>query len=771
MSGIEHKDLIATAKERALFGFLALVQRALQDTDQNMVQLLSGAKSSLDQSALMSVRHFVRQDGNVFLRRIDTLFRSYFDRAMQTMYVDLRAGMRKKSANELSLIDDETVNHQIEVGRLTERMRGANEESIGRLNAIIATVHGQSEAKERENPFRPYLLARALYEAVKEVATDEAMAKILFQHLADAMIQHLPSYYSAIREVFEAAGIQGKFITKPTRRAFYQRHFGEPPMPANVLPSLFATQIAPVLQRILETIQTGGMQDNKGSIGEGREKAATVQEFIQRMVAPSRTSPPSSTAAKKEGNQHPIAAQLTQIQKKIANGEEAGGKTSQGENWQLELRKKLDLEKASTMDRLTVEVVNMLFSFILEDEQIPADLRHRIGRLQLPILKAAILDPDLMHCEDHPARQLLNRMSSATVGVDSASDAGQKLASEIDRIVDRIFEGFDDDISIFATALGEFEGFLADAVCKDNTQIMRAIEAVEAAEKISILLANATHTLCDLLVQLNTDKRVSDFIIAVWPHVLVRAAWSDAENKIPPTHEASEFLAYRNALPELLWSIQEKAGQDRTALIRMLPDLLKRLTQGLQLIKLPADEIKNIMDQLVTMHAQVLRTTKRNDDAPYMEPNELRQIFSRLVIQWQRVSWEEEEPLQVREDALDEAFARYGIAPLLHAAQSAAAPSAEERTFLQQAYLLGTKVDMCGADGNKQAAQLIWVSTHRSLYLFRQKGDGTMVIHTYASLLESLRKGAIVPVEYAPVFDRAVDSLLFSAEKVQAAAV
>lgn len=771
MSDTEHKRLIATAKERALFGFLALVQRALQDTDKNMVQLLSGAKSGLDQSALMAVRHFVRQDSNIFLRRIDTLFRGYLDRAMQTMYVDLRAGMRKVSADELSLIDDDMVSHQIEVGRLAERMRSANEEGVGRLNAIIAALHGQREAKERENPFRPYLLARALYEAIKEIATDEAKAKILFQHLSDAMVQHLPSYYSAIREVFETSGIHGKFITQPARQAFYQRYFGQPPIPANLLPPQFDTHIAPGLQRILQAMQTGGLQDNTGLRGGGGEIAATVQEFIRRMVAPSRMLFTGSAAARKGVSLHPLAAQLTQIQKKVANGEEVGGKAFQGENRLIELRNSLDLDKASTMDRLTVEVVSMLFSFILEDEQIPVGLRRRIGCFQVPILKAAILDPDLMHREDHPVRQLLNRMGSATVGADPQSDAGQKLAVEIDRIADRILEGFDDDVSIFATALGEFEKFLAEAMRKDDTQTTLGIEAVETAEKISILLANTTIALCDLLLPLNADKRISDFIIAVWPHVLMRAAWRDAENKLASTDEASEFQAYRNVLPELLWSIQEKAGtQDCAVLIRILPNLVKRLNQALHLIKLPEDDCKNIMDQLVAMHTHVLRAAKKRDGAPYMELDELRQIFSRLVIQWQRVSWEAEEPPQVREDALEEVFARYRIAPLVHFAQTAAVASAEERAFLQQVYLLGTRVDMSGADGRKQPAQLRWVSTHRSLYLFRLDSDGTLVIYTHASLFEALRQRTIVPVEYAPVFDRAIDSLLLSTEKLQAGA-
>jgi len=235
MADIEYKRLIQAAKDRATFSFLALVQRAIQDADKNIVEMLTEAKSGLDQTSLMSVRHFLRQDGNVFLRRIDALFRTNLERAMQTMYVDMRPGMRQLSANELSLIDDEVVTHQIEVGRLTERMRAANEESIGRLNVIVAQLHGQRDPRERENPFRPYLLARALYEAIKETAGDEARAKVLFEHLSNVMTQHLPGYYGAIREVFEASGVRGKFQAQRSRARHNQRYFGAPPVDSHAM--------------------------------------------------------------------------------------------------------------------------------------------------------------------------------------------------------------------------------------------------------------------------------------------------------------------------------------------------------------------------------------------------------------------------------------------------------------------------------------------------------------------------------------------------------
>lgn len=761
MADAEYRRLLDTASDRAFFGFLALVQRAIQDADKNIVTLLSEAKSKSEQAALTSLRHFLRQDGNVFLRRIDTLLRSSLERAMQTIYVDLRAGMRKLSANELSLINDEVVTHQIEVGRLTQRMRDACEETIGRLNVIVAHMHGQSDAKERENPFRPYLLARALYDATRETVTDEAQAKLLFEQLASALIPHLPGYYDAIRQVFEASGIRGKFIAQQSRTACFQRYFGAPLVEQH---NAFSARVLPGLQRMLETMQ---FAPNTGAA----DAAGTMHGFIRSMLSPSRgVQLPGAAAGKGRMTANPLAAQLDGYQKKVAKGEAIDEQVPQQGNQLFALRERMTLDQASTAERMTVEVIAMLFEFILDDEQIPAELRVLIGRLQIPILKAALLDPSLLHEEAHPARQLLNRMSSAALASDPGTQEGQQLGGEIARIVNRILEEFGNDVSIFAASLEEFERFLAKHLRRDNSQIPQAIEAVEIAEKISILLTRTTTELCNVLLPMNADKRISDLIIQVWPHVLVRAAWEDMERKISPLQPDSMFQMYRAVLPDLLWSIQDKPDpNERTALMRMLPELVKRLTGALQLIQLPDDERQEILDQLVAMHMQVLRGARKATDKALPTLDKLRQDFMRVAINWDRISWELAEPPQPRGDLIEEVLARRRVSCSLNLGINTMAAAPSDREFLTQTYLLGTKVEIRSADDAGNTAQLVWISSHRSLYLFRQD-DGALAIYSCAALLEALREGMISPVEYAPVFERAVETLLFGAEKVQAGA-
>ena len=115
-------------------------------------------------------------------------------------------------------------------------------------------------------------------------------------------------------------------------------------------------------------------------------------------------------------------------------------------------------------------------------------------------------------------------------------------------------------------------------------------------------------------------------------------------------------------------------------------------------------------------------------------------------------------------------FARRGVAAEQNLGVHTMASTLADREFLAQTYLLGTRVAFGSEGGGGATGQLVWISTHRSLYLFKRDADGEHVVYSFAALLEALRDETIMPVEYAPVFERAVESLLFGAGSVQAAA-
>ncbi len=804
------KQVIQLAKDRALIKFSALTRLMVKDADNAMVQALSNSRSGIDQRNLTLALQFLRQDNGVFLGRMDALFRDGVERAMRTMYTDLRQGLNNMSANTLSLIDDETVNRQLEVGHLVQRLRDACDESLGRLNIMIAQIHGDPNVSERENPFRPFLMARALHEVLKEKVPDGEVAKVLFAHLSNSLAIHLSDYYASICEVFDASGIQARLMARPTKLKRHQRDQlaqqlaslkappsggnatgGGSPFAAAGVPGDLNPRIMPSLQRMFDLMQKeypgsadSAVNPNTSPAALQQHQSEEFQDFFWRLFnqaqEPAQPGQQRQRYTLNDGSSQAVNAdaslqapasrqlleQLDRFQQQAANGQPISEQISPEQNQLFSLGDKLSSQDATQTERIAIDVVAMLFEFILEDEQIPAGMRVQIARLQIPFLKAAMLAPELLHQAEHPARLLLNRMSSAAIGLDPATSMGQQLDGEIARLVKRILAEFDKDVAIFTECLQELQQFLEEQLRNTDAEIARSVQAVEDAEKFSALLHNTGMSLREIVAPLNIDQRIVDFIVRIWARVLVRASLQDAAGNVPATTASQQ---YRDVLPELVWSVQEKQSpEDRNALIRLLPGLVKRLKIGMLMIHLSEDECKIALDQLVAVHTQVLRanqiagTTKK---LPSLD--ELRKEFTRLVMSDDDAAWTLAEPFQVHEDTLETALAARGVEADLDMDQGPHHVSASGTELLTQIQV-GTSVQ-CWAADTSVLARVSWISKHHSLFIFKMEQNAKPLVYSAASLANALQEGKIRLVEYAPAFDRAMDALMMGAEALQTA--
>ena len=76
-----------------------------------------------------------------------------------------------------------------------------------------------------------------------------------------------------------------------------------------------------------------------------------------------------------------------------------------------------------------------MFQSILAEDRIPSAVRVWFARLQVPVLRVALAEPEFFSNLTHPARQLIDRMGSCALGFDAASISGSALEAEVKRIV------------------------------------------------------------------------------------------------------------------------------------------------------------------------------------------------------------------------------------------------------------------------------------------------------------------------------------------------
>jgi hypothetical protein len=778
------KRVILLAKERALFGFSMLAQNMVTEARYNLQRPTQSIKAAVDPATIQEASHFLNRDGTVFAERLLTFYGDYLERAMQTMYKDLRSGLHNVSADRLSLIDDETMNRQIEVDRLVVRMRDVDNENLGRLNLIIAQLHGDHDVRERENPFRPYLLARSLHEVLKNMMKNEGAGRLLFESLSEVLVSRLPGFYAAIREVFEANGIRSRLLAKPAsltrlQRQLLKRRESDPDFDAGQFTMQQAepvsaresrARIQDGLRSMFEVQKTAAAQDEGASAAAGDARMQTVafQEFVWEMFNQKRPAPMPRALAATEPDaadgipktastavSAALSSRLIELQRAAA--QDVGG----SEPGRTTLREKIDGTKITAAERVTVDVVALLFEFISEDQQIPPELRNEIGRMEVPFLRAAALTPDLLRQPAHPARLLLNRLGSVAAALDLELPADGEILEEIRAAVDRILEKFEDDMVVFTNCLEEFEAVLQAHYRNLDDAATRRIEAIEEAERAGVILFNSVNTLSDLLPPLGIDRRVADFILQTWSRVMAI---------LLVRHGDDEALInqYRVILPELVWSVQPgHKPQERSTLMRMLPELVKRLKKGMELAQVPDEESRNALDQLADVHMQVLRGVPPSSAQKRMTLEELYQHFSFLQVCEGSYLWTEHEPLKVRAEIVAASLATRGADLQLNIQNESIPMLATDDDWMTQMRLgIGVEVQI---DKVRDLARLAWVSEQRSLFMFVIEGSGESVLYSSISLLKALRDGLMRPLEYAPLFDRAVESLMVGAESMQAA--
>ena len=87
------------------------------------------------------------------------------------------------------------------------------------------------------------------------------------------------------------------------------------------------------------------------------------------------------------------------------------------------------------IDAMTIDIVAMLFDFVFEDRQIPAAVKALLGRLQIPTLKVALSTARSSRRAPHPARQLLDRLARAAIGLDESSSRGEATLAKLEHVV------------------------------------------------------------------------------------------------------------------------------------------------------------------------------------------------------------------------------------------------------------------------------------------------------------------------------------------------
>lgn len=708
---------------------------------------------------------------DAFLRRLPQRQDQVFERLMAPKKTTVLVG--ELDAATLELVSETDDGGEAVAARAARRMRGLVEEPLRDLQLVVSFLSGREHVPYEDNPFGPDVVVPALLQGAIDVNLHpEAWVFFLTSFEPDVGAE-VGRIGQALLDHFRTHGVEARAI----RRARRPVTPPAPPRPAAGAGGA-ASGATPQAQGV--GVGTGGAPSGfqegvavrsgepvvhgaPGSItaasadarGEARailkELLARLQTNVSGDVLPPLTAGQGSVAP----NLLDALAELQNLGLEGIHGALFAGTPAGSINaW----REHLISQSSRTVDKLTIEIVGMMFDHVLRDSQVPSEIKALLSRLQFPVLKAALLDAAFFASSSHPARRLIDRIAAAAIGWEPYGDENERFRAEVDRLVREVMLKFDRDIGLFEKALDEFEAFLGDIAPRDSDPIARAKRALEEAEKREVLTINTTIQVRRAFERVDLEPYLRDFLLGPWVQVLVQASLRDDQTK-------GYSKSFREAIHEIVWSVQPKAtAEERRRLVELIPVLTRIIRDGLALIRFPQREQDEFLQNLMAAHAYAVKPT---DQATYirnsLQSSEIRAKIDGLQLTASYPLTAIPGGVKVPTGAVLRAAAEHEVELSVPAALTdvGAIDKTEEARMDQDLshWTRGSWFELWNGESFVRA-RLRWISPLRTMFMFSSGPDNHTHVMSPDLIRSYLRRGYIRALESAPLTERVAHAVV-----------
>jgi len=480
----------------------------------------------------------------------------------------------------------------------------------------------------KSNPFGPEAIGRAFQGAIRDLDLSNPVRAQLYQALGQAVSSHALALYPQLNQVLAAlqpaAPAREKTRPEPaaavdTRRAESNRLKLDLAEIAATLDKLYkpdqaGAPLAPdraeySLDRILATLSASqraaaGTRAARARFpaGSSAGQAAARPEVLQ--VVGRLQQAARHLAGRDEPALHPAGAQgvpaasLRELLMAL-DGLPPAKQAVPGSPPQPPLSERLDARIAAAGEavrlapdhRQILDTTSDLFVRAWADFVPGSDVALLMERLERPLLKLALQDPDFPAMPEHPARQVLNLIEQYAVAAD---DKGRIFDAKLQRfltlLVDRICSQADDDPGIFEGVRDSLEKVLLPILQIRRTRVARLQEASEGRERIRVARSRANAALEQRLAGREVPALLLRLLDAGWRQYLVLLEMRQGT-------QGEAWDAALAVLDRLLdWLSPAQAGASRTA--GAAQALLNEIERSLATVNVDANLLAAFMDEL-----------------------------------------------------------------------------------------------------------------------------------------------------------------------------
>ena len=630
---------------------------------------------------------------------------------------------------ELSLVADNELEESLAITSLI----GKNETRLTRdlfaVNQRLSVICGGTRIDDATNPIGPALLAQAFRQSMRELSADMRVKLIIYKLFDRYVMASLDELYQETNAELMRAGVLPQL-----RHEVMRNTAGSPSAAAGGavapgdIPAPLPADDSEASAELLQTLRT--------LFGARRAHPSVPLSAM--------TQGPLPTANELIGALSVLQSQAAIVQPMMPVSDSVLDITQQVLHLKEQLLSQLGSLRGqrpgqiATIDEDTIDLVGMLFEFILEDRNLPPQMQVLLARLQIPYLKAAILDRKLFAHRQHPARRLLDGLADAAKSWSEESDRDGRLHDTIKAIVDRLLQEFDDDMTIFDRLSAELQQFQDANRRRADLAEQRVAESTRGREKLEQARRRAAREILN---------RIGDHALPPLVHGVLSRAWANylVLTILRKGEESTEFREALRFVDAFIASTKPvRTPEARRDLRQLLPGIERALRKGLANVAFQEADIERLLGQLHTYYRQQL-----GDPVPAAEqPQTVEGTPPPLPIP------ESIQPLAESMADLDDES--------VNAEPEAAAITPEVREELERVGTLkpGIWLEFSSQDEHFERAKLSWISPMSGRYLFVNRRGLKVGDYSPYELATVMADGRARILASNALFDRAMDAIV-----------
>lgn len=580
-----------------------LVQTLFDHTDDALFELADKAVSNAEQNmffeSMREVRIKRRGIEQALARDAHEGFRC-LGLGIEHRISDVPVVEDANSAN-LALVDHDELEEMVAVDGMIGKAEKEYGHALVALNARIETLTNGHPVTLKSNPIGPAHLCNSFLEATHALELDIKAKLVLFKLFDRHVISGLGSVYDAANALLVEEGVLPRMRRGGRANASGGNYAGGSVSGNGSLASgISGNDVDAEAEQVFQSLQQ--------LLNSARPQPQTVHLQTEQRVG--LMAPGLAPALPREALMQLLGSiqqqqinWLTQQQGSIMRGVAPQQFDVLNVLNQL-LQKKLPNHAVSIgqVDDDAINLVSMLFQFIIDDRNLAAPIKGLIARLQIPLLKVAMIDKTFFGKGGHPARKLLNEVANASLGwAPNGAVERDPFYNKIEMLVDRIVSDFSGDVSLFQDVLTDFIAFVEMDRRRATLVEQRTIDAEDGRAKSELARATVQTALNEKTAGKELPAPVMQLLNEGWSNVLFLICLKEG------TDSESWQLGLRT-VDDLLESVSPVVTLvDRARLLRMLPTLLKNLRSGLGKIGFNPFEMNQLFADLEAIHLQRLK--------------------------------------------------------------------------------------------------------------------------------------------------------------------